>query len=481
MLPAVAYALVRPAAMTSRGGGVQMFDRPYPAGYPGPRDVEREGYGYVQPTNGGYYNGQPNNGGYTDNNMGGSVPMNSGPPLKGALARAAARSAAAAAAAAQAQAAAAPPMHGEAASGQPPVPEEVRPRRPSTPKEATDGLQKMGARVIQPPALGSTEASWDALAGATDVKLEVEEVLVMPLRHPEAFASVRAGTRSLGTDRAAALLFYGPPGTGKTTAAKIAAAQAGLPLVYVPLEALMSKWFGKAEQQLAQLFDHCKALGRCVVFLDELDALAGSRSREIDDASRRMLSVLLRRLDGMEAQPDTTLIGATNRRADLDDALLSRFDVRVHFPAPEAAGRAEIFGLYAKHMHPEELQMLGDASVGLSGRDILDVCRQAERRWTVKLLKGEVTVPPLPPMPQYEETIRRRLQSGSDVKDDDAAAGRKASEEAAIANWRAGRRRVGMRPPQSIGPNSVGSWADRPLSEGPGSHWTTSNVRPPGW
>ena len=84
----------------------------------------------------------------------------------------------------------------------------------------------------------------------------------MPLKHPEMFASVRAGTRTVGTDRAAALLFYGPPGTGKTTAAKIAAAQAGLPLVYVPLEALMSKWYGKAEQQLAALFDHCQVRGK---------------------------------------------------------------------------------------------------------------------------------------------------------------------------------------------------------------------------
>ena len=111
--------------------------------------------------------------------------------------------------------------------------------------------------------------------------------------------------------------------------------QAGLPLVYAPMESLVSRWFGQSEQQLSLLFSGCDALGRCVLFLDELDALATSRSREMHEASRRMLSVLLRRMDGVEASPTTTLIGATNRREDLDAALLSRFGVRVHFAAPQ--------------------------------------------------------------------------------------------------------------------------------------------------
>ena len=92
----------------------------------------------------------------------------------------------------------------------------------------------------------------------------------------------------------------------------------------------------------------------------------------------------------MDAQADTTLIAATNRRTDLDSALLSRFDVRIHFAAPEAPGRCEIFGLYAKHLPTEQRFRLGDAARGLSGRDILDVCRQAERRWMCSLLRDEL-------------------------------------------------------------------------------------------
>lgn len=282
----------------------------------------------------------------------------------------------------------------------------------------------MGALVALP---GSAEArahmSWSSLAGATEVRQQVEEVLLLPLQHPEAFGSVLATTRAAGStaDRASALLFYGPPGTGKTTAARIAAAQAGLPLVYAPLETLMSKWFGKGEQQLADLFALASRLGRVVLFLDELDALAGSRSadRDMNEASRRMLSVLLRRLDGIEAHGGTTLIAATNRRTDLDPALLSRFDTRVHFAAPEAPARAEIFALYAKQLPPEDLRWLGEAATGLSGRDILDVCRQAERSWVVTLLRDEAAQPPLPPppLPQYKEALRRRLESSTGRED----------------------------------------------------------------
>ena len=141
-------------------------------------------------------------------------------------------------------------------------------------------------------------------------------------------------------------------------------------------------------------------------------------------AARALLDaqVLLRRLDGVESSATTTLIAATNRRADLDVALLSRFDVRVHFAAPHAAGRASIFGLYAKQLPAAALEALGVAAEGLSGRDILDVCRAAERRWVGLLLRGEVHAPPLPPRHAYEEALRTRQRSGRDEDDEPRAA-----------------------------------------------------------
>lgn len=139
----------------------------------------------------------------------------------------------------------------------------------------------------------------------------------------------------------------------------------------------------------------------------------------------RQLSTLLRHLDGFDAGKQIALIGATNRPNDLDAALISRFDVRVSFPAPDAAGRAMIFGRYAKQLTEGELRRLGHVAEGLSGRDILNVCKSAERRWVCDQLRergdglpyrgaGAVHAEmPLPPLRPYEEGIARYLEGMS--------------------------------------------------------------------
>ena len=169
-------------------------------------------------------------------------------------------------------------MKPPAAPPPPPHAPKERDGLPRDPQEAVEFLEGMGARVVlppetppaegaagAPPGAGALEGGWAALAGAAEVQREVEEALLLPLQSPEAYAAVLRGTRAhhgAALARPAALLFHGPPGTGKTSAARIAAGQARLPLVYAPLEALVSKWFGRSEQQLAALFESCEALGR---------------------------------------------------------------------------------------------------------------------------------------------------------------------------------------------------------------------------
>ncbi|HEY1405358.1 MAG TPA: AAA family ATPase, partial [Spirochaetota bacterium] len=211
--------------------------------------------------------------------------------------------------------------------------------------------------------------------------------IILPLSNPDLYDAVAKLTRrTFETNRPHAILFEGAPGVGKTTIARIIASDAKIPLVYVPVESIMSKWYGQSSQNLSQIFDACEDMGRTILFIDEIDSLAGSRDGNMFEATRRILSVLLRKLDGIDAAANTLTIGATNRKGDLDHALISRFDQTIHFPLPNDKERGAIFARYAKHLSDDELAPLATLSEGLSGRNIKDVCEYTERRWARQLI-----------------------------------------------------------------------------------------------
>lgn len=194
---------------------------------------------------------------------------------------------------------------------------------------ALQTLTEMGCTVYNKNS-EDRKLDWNSLAGYEHVKREVEDTVLLSLKHPEEYNKIAERTREhFESNRPKAVLFDGPPGTGKTTTARIIASQVDVPLIYVPIESLVSKWYGDAEKSLAKVFDACEELGGSIVFIDEVDALATSRNQSgMHEATRRMLSVLLRRLDGFRQDGKGTLtVCATNRKSDLDAALLSRFDL----------------------------------------------------------------------------------------------------------------------------------------------------------
>lgn len=127
-----------------------------------------------------------------------------------------------------------------------------------------------------------------------------------------------------------------------------------------------------------------------ILFIDEIDALATSREQGIHEATRRILSTLLRKIDSFESVGEVLVICATNRKKDLDPALLSRVDLSIRFDLPDYNTRIQIFKRYAKQLSQEDVKELASISGALSGRDISDICKDAERKWASKYIRGEV-------------------------------------------------------------------------------------------
>ncbi|KAK9706359.1 hypothetical protein RND81_07G118900 [Saponaria officinalis] len=279
---------------------------------------------------------------------------------------------------------------------------------PSTNKSVAS-LEAMGIRVFGlDQALvdsASDQISWDNIAGYDHQKREIEDTVLLALRSPEVYDDIARGTRrKFESNRPRAVLFEGPPGTGKTSCARVIANQAGVPLLYVPLEVVLSKYYGESERLLGKVFSLANEIPTgAIIFLDEVDSFAIARDSEMHEATRRILSVLLRQIDGFEQDKKVVVIAATNRKQDLDPALISRFDSMITFGLPDQQNRQEI-------------------AARLSGRDIRDVCQQAERRWASKVIRSKATNAPtdessLPPLQEYLECASSRRKSLLEIEE----------------------------------------------------------------
>lgn len=237
-------------------------------------------------------------------------------------------------------------------------------------------------KVVRPSALREVfvevpNVRWEDIGGLEDVKQELKEVVEWPLKHKNAFSR-------LGIKPPKGVLLYGPPGTGKTMLAKAVASETSSNFILVKGPELISKWVGESERAIREIFKKARQTSPCVIFFDEIDAIASKRSGDSQDSkvTERMVNQLLTEMDGVEELNDVVVIAATNRPDILDTALLrpGRFDRIILTPAPDEKSRLEIFKVHTKNMplaKDVNLEDLAKRTEGYSGADIEAVCREA--------------------------------------------------------------------------------------------------------
>ncbi|MDL2407763.1 CDC48 family AAA ATPase [Rhizobium calliandrae] len=219
------------------------------------------------------------------------------------------------------------------------------------------------------------DVTYDDIGGLGNSVEQVREMVELPLRHPELF-------QRLGINPPKGVLLYGPPGTGKTLLARAVANETEARFFHIAGPEIMGSHYGESEQRLRQVFQEASQNAPSIIFIDEIDSIAPKREQVTGEVERRIVAQLLTLMDGLEPRQNLVVIGATNRRDAIDEALRrpGRFDREIVIGIPDQTGRREILGIHTRGMPLAEdidIDEIARTTYGFVGADLGALVREA--------------------------------------------------------------------------------------------------------
>ena len=233
---------------------------------------------------------------------------------------------------------------------------------------------KSRAKLMQPDAKKVTFAN---VAGLKEEKEELEEIVDF-LRAPQKYTA-------LGARIPKGVLLVGPPGTGKTLLAKAIAGEAGVPFFSISGSDFVEMFVGVGASRVRDLFEEAKKNAPCIVFIDEIDAVARRRGTGMGgghDEREQTLNQMLVEMDGFGVNEGIIVMAATNRVDILDPAIMrpGRFDRKVYVGRPDIGGREEILAVHAKNKplgDDVDLKQIAQTTAGFTGADLENLLNEA--------------------------------------------------------------------------------------------------------
>ena len=226
--------------------------------------------------------------------------------------------------------------------------------------------------------------TYDDVGGLAEQIQRTREMIELPLRHPEVFDR-------LGIEPPKGVLLHGPPGTGKTLIAKAVANETFATFISISGAEIHGKYYGESEARLREIFNEAAQNKPCIIFIDEIDAIAPKREEVTGEVEKRVVSQLLALMDGLEPRGQVVVIGATNRPNAIDPALRrgGRFDREIEIGMPTREGRFDILQIHTRGMPltPNvDLKRLADLTHGFTGADITELCKESAMKALRRIL-----------------------------------------------------------------------------------------------